>query len=598
VVVCDKQVTVGATPMTDDFTGLPASPATGGRVRAVAAARLLAQGLRPQTTQLAAPALWAGMAYYIWQDVGEPANLLFTIGVTAALVLVATLLTCRLIFSSLVVAMLMAAVVVASSVKHATMSMVVHAYDLIFYLGSWSTVSYLWSDHTRYVLGAAGALLAAAIIAVLGYRLDATRIARGRTALVLLPCVLVAWSGAAAKSERRHMLFHFESESLSSFYASWGETVETLFRGAMMEADPRSGSASALTIPARCESAVKPPHIILIHEESLVQPSLFPTLGYDRSLDQLFRSYDGTLRQMRVETYGGASWLTEFSLLAGVSTHSFGNMRQFVQTFMQGRLKDTLPQALARCGYRNVVFYPMLKNFVSNDKFYTSIGMREVFDMKVQRAKSVQERDRFYFDNALAEMARHLKSSSQPLFTFIQTMSAHWPYDWIFEPDVNVPGGAPGTDPEMHEYLRRVWLAKVDYEHLVKELRRRFPQERFLIVHYGDHHPMATRTLLGYRPETEAEDVALSPDSIGFITYFAVQGVNYTVHDLPKIDPLDVSYLGSLILDMAGLPLSDSHRERLRLMALCHGRYYSCSHRGEILRFHRRLIDSGIVAAR
>jgi hypothetical protein len=579
--------------------GLPGSPATAGRLRGVVAARLVAQRLKPQQPAgLAAPALWAGMGYYVWQDVGELANVVFTVGVTAALIAVATLVSRRLVFSSLLVAMLVGAVVAASSVKQATMNMTVHAYDLFFYLASWSTVSYLLSDQTGYVLGAAGALLAAGIVAVLGYRLDATRIARSRSALVLLPCVLVAWSGASAKSERRHMLFHFENEHLSSFYASWGETVETLWRGALLEADPDSRSASPFTIPAHCETAVKPPHIVLIHEESLVQPSLFPKLGHDRSLDALFRSYDGTLRRMRVETYGGASWLTEFSLLAGVSTHSFGNMRQFVQTFMQGRLKDTLPQALARCGYRNVVFYPMLKNFVSNYKFYTSIGMGEVLDMRAQGAKSVQERDRFYFDNALAEMARHLKSSGQPLFTFIQTMSAHWPYDFTFAPGTKVPGGVPGTDPEMHEYLRRVALAKIDYEHLVKELRRRFPRERFLIVHYGDHHPMATRTLLGYKTETEAEDVALTPDSIGFITYFAVQGINYRVPDLPRVDPLDVAYLGSLILDLAGLPLSDSHRERLRLMALCQGRYYSCPQRGEILRFHRRLIDSGVVAAR
>jgi hypothetical protein len=273
-------------------------------------------------------------------------------------------------------------------------------------------------------------------------------------------------------------------------------------------------------------------------------------------------------------------------------------MRQFVQTFMQGRLKDTLPQALERCGYRNVVFYPMLKNFVSNHRFYVSIGMREVFDMKAQGAKTAQERDRFYFDNAMAEMARHFKSSSQPLFTFIQTMSAHWPYDFVYEPEVDVRGGDPGTDPEMNEYLRRLAMSKIDYDYLIKELRRRFPRERFLIVHYGDHHPLATRTLLGYGSITDAEDVPLEQDSIGFITYYAVHSLNYAVPPLPSFETLDVSYLGSVILDLAGLPLSDSHRERLRLMALCQGRYYGCNRRDEILRFHRRLIDSGVVAAR
>ena len=188
---------------------------------------------------------------------------------------------------------------------------------------------------------------------------------------------------------------------------------------------------------------------------------------------------------------------------------------------------------LERCGFRNVVFYPMLKNFVSNDKFYNSIGLREIFDMRAQKAKSAHERDRFYYDNALAEMGRHFKASTKPLFAFIQTMSAHWPYDYAFAPEVNVPGGEPGTDPEMHEYLRRLSIAKMDYDYLLGELQRRFPGERFLIVHYGDHHPMATRTLLGYKSDTDAEDVVLDPESIGFITYYAVQGMNYRVPALP-----------------------------------------------------------------
>ena len=199
-------------------------------------------------------------------------------------------------------------------------------------------------------------------------------------------------------------------------------------------------------------------------------------------------------------------------MLAGVSTHAFGGMRQFVQTFTQNKLKDTMPQALERCGYRNVVFYPMMRNFVSNDRFYNSIGLKEIFDMGSQGAKSTQERDRFYFANAMTEMERHFKSSRKPLFMFIQTMSAHWPYDFKFEPDVEVPGGGPGTNPEMDEYLRRLSMSKIDFDFLMGDLRRRFPQERFLVVHYGDHHPMATRTLLGFDADTEAEDVALGPE--------------------------------------------------------------------------------------
>jgi hypothetical protein len=89
----------------------------------------------------------------------------------------------------------------------------------------------------------------------------------------------------------------------------------------------------------------------------------------------------------------------------------------------------------------------------------------------------------------------------------------------------------------------------------------------------------------------------LGPESVGFVTYYAVHGLNYEVPALPPYETLEVPYLGSVLLDLAGLPLSDSHRERLRLMTVCEGRYYTCARRDEILRFHRGLIDSGVVEA-
>ena len=583
--------------MTDHSIGLPGVPAKGEPLRSVAAFALGGLVVPPAAAWLGVGLVWVGMAGSFWQDEGEFPNVVFTLGATAALGALVTLLTRRALFATVLVACLVTSIVAAAAAKSAAMNMVLHAYDLFFYLGSWSTVSYLWSDQRRYVLAALAGLLVAALATVRAYRLDGTRVARRWSVVAFALSVLVAWCGAVNKGERRHMQFYSSDLFVSSFYASWGETLEALWRGALMEADPRAATAPPFTIPTRCKTAGRPPHIILIHQESVVQPSLFAGLSYDDTVDPFFRSADQTLHRLRVETYGGASWLTEFSLLAGVSTHSFGSMRQFVQTFMQKKLKDTLPQALERCDYRNVVFYPLLKNFVSNDRFYNSIGLREVFDSAAQEVKSAQERDRVYYNNAMAEMERHFKTSSRPLFTYIQTMSAHWPYDFTFEPQVHVPGGGPGTDPEMHEYLRRVSMAKMDYDYLLGELERRFPGERFLIVHYGDHHPMATRTLLGYKSDTEAEDVALDPESIGFITYYAVQGVNYRVPALPPYQTLDVSYLGSVILELAGLPLSDSHRERMRLMALCQGRYYTCARRDEILRFHRRLIDSGVVEA-
>jgi hypothetical protein len=80
-----------------------------------------------------------------------------------------------------------------------------------------------------------------------------------------------------------------------------------------------------------------------------------------------------------------------------------------------------------------------------------------------------------------------------------------------------------------------------------------------------------------------------------FFTFYAMAGNNFPVPPLPAYDPLDIAYVGPIMLEAAGLPLSASQQERRRLMVDCRGRYFGCEPRSQILAFHRRLINSGFV---
>jgi phosphoglycerol transferase MdoB-like AlkP superfamily enzyme len=545
----------------------------------------------------AAALFWLPTMVYFWFYEGSGANQFFVWAVTLTLGAWLVLAFRRILVASVLVNSLVGIVATMSSAKQRAMDMALHAYDVVFYLRSWGTIEFLWSGFRTYVLALLAALLVTLIAAALAYRFDATRVNRRSALLATLVLTLGASVAAELKDERRHTQYYWDDLHISSFYSSWAETAEMLWRGQLIEA-ANSAPGPLFAVPTACETATKPPHIILVHEESIVPPGYFPRLQYDHGVDRFFASHDGKIHRLQVETYGGASWITEFSVQTGISTHSFGGMRQFVQSLMAGKLHDTLPEALSRCGYRNVVFYPLERNFVSYDRFYASVGFKEVFDEKDQAAPTDNERDSFYFANALDEIARHLRKSTQPLFTYILTMATHSPYDFTYMPEVDVPGGGPGTDPEMSEYLRRLAMAQIDYNELRSELARRFPGERFLIVHYGDHHPIATRTLLGFNTKLEAEDVLLPQESLGFTTYYAVDGVNYRPPPQPEIERLDVPFLPVVILNAARLPLSDAFRERERLLAACNGRYFTCAPRDAILAFHRRLIDSGLLDAR
>ena len=419
--------------------------------------------------------------------------------------------------------------------------------------------------------------------------------------LAASPC-WCAWPGLpnSARGPRRHTEFYFENAYVLNFYSSWSETARALWRGSLIEADrpePAASQILSLVPPATCTPAPKSPHIILIHHESAVQPSLFPSLDYDRSLDAFFRSSDGRFNKLRVETFGGASWLTEFSVLTGLATQSFAGMNQFAQQVMTGGIQDSLPQALARCGYRSVMFYPMLRHFLGAGRFFDSVGFEKIFDAKAQRSTLPNERDRFYYANALDEIGRHLQSSSQRLFLYVQTMATHGPYDYAYSPEVTVPGGGPGTLSEISEYLRRLAMSRMDYTFLRSELTRRFPGEAFLIVRYGDHQPTAVQSLLGFGDDASIEDIMASGNEAARVTYYAIDAVRYRPPSVPAVEKLDVAYLGTVILESADVPLPPSYRERKRLMMLCNGRYQDCPEQQQILRFHRSLIDAGLIKA-
>ena len=78
----------------------------------------------------------AGLAYYHWRYEGWRETIIFASAITASLVAALTLMTRRILFAIAVVASIIAMIVVASDVKRHYIEMVLHAYDVVFYLTS------------------------------------------------------------------------------------------------------------------------------------------------------------------------------------------------------------------------------------------------------------------------------------------------------------------------------------------------------------------------------------------------------------------------------------------------------------------------------
>src|SRR5215467_15539434 len=121
--------------------------------------------------------------HYFWRYEGGAANLFFVSSITLTLAACLMLAFCRVLVASVLVNAIIGIVATVAWAKHQAMDMALHAYDVAFYLSSWSTIGFLWRDFRAHVIALIAALFATAAAAAVAYRFDIQRVRR-RTTLV------------------------------------------------------------------------------------------------------------------------------------------------------------------------------------------------------------------------------------------------------------------------------------------------------------------------------------------------------------------------------------------------------------------------------
>ena len=144
-----------------------------------------------------------------------------------------------------------------------------------------------------------------------------------------------------------------------------------------------------------------------------------------------FNSFDGKARKFLAESNGGPSWFTEYNVLAGLSSRSFGRFAYFVTRIASGRVERGLPLALRRCGYETISLYPAFGAFMSARSFQLTTGIQHFYDAHDLGAKDV-EPDSFFYDKALGLMSQ--QPPATPLFMFVYLAANHFPWETHLSP--------------------------------------------------------------------------------------------------------------------------------------------------------------------
>jgi hypothetical protein len=332
----------------------------------------------------------------------------------------------------------------------------------------------------------------------------------------------------------------------------------------------------------------------MVHDESSFDIRSAEGIKVPPGYGSHFQSFDGKARTFLAEGNGGPSWFTEYNVLAGLSSRSFGRFAYFVTRIASGRVARGLPLALRRCGYSTMSLYPAFGAFMSARSFQTTTGIQRFVDAHDMAAKGA-EPDAFYYDNAARLIAR--ERGTAPLFMFVYLAANHFPWDERYRAELTPGWQDLGNAEKVDEYVRRQTMSARDYKAFLARLEREFPGEPFLLVRFGDHQPEFAERIID--PALDEEGIARrveAHDPRYFTTYYAIDAINFEPVDVSSaLDTLEAPYLPLVIQEAAGLPLDPSFREQKQILQRCGGAFYLCNGGAEARRFNRLLIDAGLI---
>lgn len=429
-------------------------------------------------------------------------------------------------------------------------------------------------------------------VLVLIWRFDPFRVRRLSAVAGMAGCLtgLVSLHAAAPMAEYEGF---YGQNYVSHFARSGVSAISALIIDGFMESDAtvseRLRSASAI-----CEPVRKPPHIILVHDESSFDIRQAPGILVPPGYGAHFRSFDGKQRKFIAEGTGGPSWYTEYNVLAGLSARSFGHFAYFVTRIAADRVERGLPHALRRCGYQTFSLYPSNGAFMSASRFQKTTGIQHFYDGRAIGSVKL-EPDQFYYNAAIGIIER--ERGNGPVFVFVYLAANHFPWNWRWRPDLTPGWKNLGNQPPVDEYLRRQTLGMRHYADFIARLKQDFPDESFLIVRYGDHQPdFSSRILEPGRDEAEIAMRIAAHNPRYYTTYYAIDAVNFKpVNMTSALKTIEGPYLPLIVQETAGLPLDPSFEEQKRIMQRCNGLFFACNGGAEARRFNRLLIDAGLI---
>lgn len=533
-------------------------------------------------------------AAFLYLLEGAPSHMPF---VMLAILGIATVLffISRRIYFSIYTALVMTTLIsIASVLKYRTKGFDLHIYDIVFTGTDPQAFAFLLDGFKIYILPFAGLLLASsAMLSFIFIRDRKSAVtAPWRIGLIALTFVAIPASYPLKADEPRY--FHYLGGfNASAFFVSFLDLRDAALGKGIADRFADMPPVEPFAAAGPCETTGHKPDLFVVLSESQTDLSQLDQYGIGQQFSGQFKSADGKRRALRVETFGGGTWITNFSLMTGLSSLDFGWRAPYLTTAMEGKIQQSLATELSRCGYRTAVLMPMDHSFVNEGPFLKSLGFDEILDYNRIGASEYAHRDRFYFEAARAFIEEHRRTDGRPLFLEVQTMFAHSPYsDHLADSDPEI--SSESGIFELDEYVRRVAQSQKDFDWYLAQAEAESKDHPSIVLEFGDHQSFATREVINHLyPDFAINELTSS----AYQSYFTVHPMGMNVDMAPfEFASLDIGYLGVSLLEAAGVAISPMFADLAALRDQCDGRLYFCADRTAVdQHLHKRIASNYMI---
>lgn len=522
----------------------------------------------------------------------------------ASLVVIALVMmlfaSARVAFSLLVVSLFFGAIELAGVLKFLYLQTPLLAPDLEYFVNA-GTIEVI--SHYPLLLGVSvAAIVLIPLLLVLSFISErpaflpaqpwAVRLGARTLGTLAAGCLLVACTmplGPFKSAFNKPMWITINDKSfITDFFTSFNDTVIT------EPISPQDVDRSIVwKLDRPLQAPPKQPDVLAILEESTFDPRILKVCTLPVCKRHMFDADKSTRARglLSVHTFGGGTWTSEFSMMTGLAHTLFGNAGLYAPYNLAPRVSFTLPKVFKSAGYRAIAVYPMSGDFLNARNAYDYYGFDAFYDgtqyglgWESHDADLLKVFQRIYDD----EKRVH---PEQPLFVFMLTLHQHGPH---MVPLAELP--APYNQPlfpgkfkpkalddwlnlNLGNYLERLQQSDA----MMADLEKYFlgGDRPAVLMHFGDHQPSFDGAI-NEIPKDVPKEAHLTSN---WVTYYSMKS-NYPVRETFNYPVLDISFLGSVLLDVAGVPKDPFYQANTLLRERCKGRYLDCKDTKMVASYH------------